>query len=139
MITHHNGKGPTSTDDGVEVMVVRGRGRMRLRPPPAIAMAGAVGRGLRRAMQHFEFRVHDLWHAAPAVMHVLTRDEDSARTMAHRTLRETTGCRRIDVWAAGRHLFTVEALEPPASRSASRNSMVSPMPFWGAQLGIVRR
>ena len=83
-------------------------------------------------MQDFEFRVYDFRHGAPSVMLVLTRDEDSARTMAERTLRETKGCSHVDVWAGGRHLFTVAAPESLAVQGARRNSTVSPSSFWNA-------
>src|SRR5262245_10898947 len=134
MIVHHIGKGPTSTGKGVDVMLGRrSRTWMRLRPPSAIAAAGAtVGCGSRRAMQDFEFRVYDFRHAQPSVMLVLTRDEDSARTMAERTLRETNGCSHIDVWVACRYLFTVEAPKSLAGQGASRDSTVSPSSFWSA-------
>jgi hypothetical protein len=80
-------------------------------------------------MQNFEFRVYDFRHAAPSVMLVLTRDEDSARAMAERTLRETKGCSHIDVWVARRYLFTVGAPEQVAGRGAGRSSTVCPSSF----------
>ena len=85
-------------------------------------------------MQDFEFRVCDLRHAAPAVMLVLTRDEDSARTMAERTLRETEGCSRIEVWAARRPrcLFTVEAPQSAAGQGARRRRGIGSSSFWSA-------
>lgn len=81
-------------------------------------------------MQQFEFRVYDGRLPAPSVMLVLTRDEDSARTRAERTLRETKGCSQIEVWRARRHLFTVGAPASVAGQDASRNSPVSPASFW---------
>jgi hypothetical protein len=80
-------------------------------------------------MQDFEFRVYGSRHAAPSVMLVLTRDEDSARTMAERTLRETKGCSHIDVWAARRYRFTVEAPDSVARHGLSDNCKVSPSSF----------
>lgn len=81
-------------------------------------------------MQDFEFRVYDFGYAAASVMLVLTRDEDSARTMAERILRETKGCSHIDVWVARRHLFTVDAPEASASQGAGRESTISSSSFW---------
>jgi hypothetical protein len=80
-------------------------------------------------MQDFEFRVYGSRHAAPSVMLVLTRDEDSARTMAERTLRETKGCSRIDVWVARRYRFTVEAPDSVARQGVSHNCKVSASSF----------
>jgi len=77
-------------------------------------------------MQDFEFRVYDIRQAAPSLMVVLTRDEDSARAMAERTLRETKGSSRIDVWAGRRCLFTVEAPAAVAGEGASRSGAVGP-------------
>lgn len=76
-------------------------------------------------MQDFEFRVYDIGHPEPSAMHVLTRDEDSARTLAERILRETEGGRHIDVWAARRYLFTVEAPGSLTGEPASRNRSVT--------------
>jgi hypothetical protein len=80
-------------------------------------------------MQNFEFRVYDFRHEAPSVMLVLTRDEDSARAMAERTLRETKGCSHIDVWLARRYLFTIEAPQSLAGRGAGRNRTACPSSF----------
>jgi hypothetical protein len=80
-------------------------------------------------MQDFEFRVYASRHAAPSVMLVLTRDEDSARTMAERTLRETKGCSHIDVWVARRYRFTVEAPDSVARQGVSHNCKVSASSF----------
>ena len=83
-------------------------------------------------MQEFEFRVYDFRRPAPSVMLVLTRDEDSARAMAERTLRQTKGCSHIDVWVAWGHLFTVEAPTSLAERGAGRNGADSRSSFWSA-------
>jgi hypothetical protein len=83
-------------------------------------------------MQDFEFRVYDVRHAAPSVMLVLTRDEDSARTMAERILRETKGRSHIEVWVACRYLFTVEAPRSLAGQGASRNGAAGLSSFWSA-------
>ena len=75
-------------------------------------------------MQNFEFRVYDFRRAAPAVMLVLTRDQDTARAMAERTMRETKGCSHVDVWLARRYLFTVGAPESVAGRAGAGDSSV---------------
>ncbi len=83
-------------------------------------------------MQNFEFRVYDFRRATPSVALVLTRDEESAWTMAERMLKETKGCSHIDVWAACRHLFTIRAPECLASQGAHRDSTRRPSSFWSA-------
>jgi hypothetical protein len=85
-------------------------------------------------MQDFEFRVYAVLHAAPSVMLVLTRDEDSARAMAARVLRESNDCSHIDVWVAQRCLFTVEAPEAVPGQGASLKGAVSPSSFWSTFL-----
>ena len=80
-------------------------------------------------MQNFEFRVYDFRRAAPAVMLVLTRDQDTARAMAERTMRETKGCSHVDVWLARRYLFTIGAPESVAGRPSGRNDSVCPSSF----------
>jgi hypothetical protein len=57
-------------------------------------------------MQHFEFRVQGLG-PSPAVFFVVTRDADSARSIAERMLSECAGRAHIDVWQAKLYLFTV--------------------------------
>jgi hypothetical protein len=130
MIVHHIGKGPTSAGKASKSSWGGGRGRGCACDRHQQLRWQALRS--RQAMQDFEFRVYHVLHAAPSVMLVLTRDEDSARTMAERTLREIKGCRRIDVWVARRYLFTVEATESLAGQGASRNSTASPSSFWSA-------
>jgi len=83
-------------------------------------------------MQDFEFRVYGVRRAAPSIMFVLTRDEDSARTMAERTLEATKGCSRIDVWVACRYLFTVEPAECPAAQGGGREGPLTAASVWRA-------